>query len=105
MEEHLGQSKWIRWFKDDVEDDAILAEEEIERARAWLAMADSEPFLRHMRYIENEINRPYPIGQQLDMISTAVRGNTFKEIKEQIRKATEQAKSLLSADRENNGRA
>jgi hypothetical protein len=95
-------SRWVHWFSGTDENDRIRVEREKRDAEAWLDMVSSEAFKRHLDWIDREINRPFQIGSQNEMISAAVRSNTFKEIREEIRKATEQAKGLLSAERGTN---
>lgn len=94
----MARLDWLPFFRDESAEEAALAEESEERARQWLEMVGTAAFKRHLDYIEREVMQPVKPGPHADMVVAAVRGNTFKEIREEIRKVTEQAKSLLSTE-------
>ena len=94
----MARLDWLPFFKPEDAEEAVRVEEEAEQARQWLEMAESAAFQRHLGWIEKEVMKPITPGAHADMIVAAVRGNTFKEIREEIRKVTEQAKSLLSTE-------
>jgi hypothetical protein len=94
----MARLDWLPFFQPETAEEAFRVEEEQEHARQWLEMVGLPAFQRHLDHIEREVMKPITPGAHADMIVAAVRGNTFKEIREEIRKVTEQARSLLSTE-------
>ncbi len=81
---------------EDVEDDVGAA-----RAHAGeLVLAERTPFVeRFMEYLQEEADRPVKIGDQMSMVESAVRANTFKEIRAKLKRDFRQAREIIEEAR------
>lgn len=81
---------------DDTDDLATM------RSRAGeLVLAERTPFVeRLMEYLDEEADKPVKIGG--DMIESAVRANTFKEIRAKLKRDFKEAHAILNEARHGN---
>lgn len=84
-------------FAEDVEEDQGGQSSEVSKASEILAAADMPYFRRLLDYIENEADRPVKIGGSDILLESAVRSNTFKEIRQKIRRDIKDAQGLIGS--------
>ncbi len=83
-----------RLFQTEEEDDQglILANEILEAARLPY-------FDKLIVYLEAEADKPLTVGGQVEMIRSAERINTFREIKQKLKKDVARAKAFIEMER------
>lgn len=79
------------------------ADEDTSRVNAINEMLDfaaTSYFPKYIQWLEKEANRPLLVGDHMQMIQSAVRANTLREIRDTLVKRVEQARAAMADDEE-----
>lgn len=93
------------YFKTDEREEKDARAELVEQASAILAFADLPYFRSYCDWLDQQANRPLPVGDHMEMVKVAVRSNTLREIRQHLLSEVAAAKRALAAERESRGRA
>lgn len=86
-----------RFFvSEETEEDSDISE-----CHQILAFAREPYFDRFMAYIDKEGDRPLEVGDQISMIRSASRINTFKEIKSHLKRQIQEAAEIIQREMPN----
>ena len=85
-------------FRRFFEEDEDFTGVDREAASEVIVFGNTAYFQKFMAYLEHEADRPIDIVDQVSMIKSAQRCNTFKEIKSHLKKQLRDAQAIL--DRE-----
>jgi len=85
----MNFQRFFRPQADEKDDDA----EYINKINEVLDFADTSYYNKFISWLENEANKPLTIGDHGDMIQSAVRANTLREIRDTLVRRVEHARS------------
>lgn len=94
-------SRWVQWFSDaDSTEEIRNYSLAIEEAQQAVAIADTPWFHRLLERLSNEAMSPVSIGRHEEMIASAARSNTLKELRSSLLSDVAKARSFLESSKE-----
>ena len=85
----MNFQRFFRPQAEELDDEA----EQINRLNEVLDFGDTSYYSKFISWLENEANKPLTIGDHGDMIQSAVRANTLREVRDTLVKRVEHARS------------
>lgn len=87
-----------RFFRPkELDDDA----EQANLANEVLDFAATSYFPKFLAWLDREAGKPLKVGDHMDMIQSAVRANTLREIRDTLVRRIENARAALTPEDEN----
>jgi hypothetical protein len=85
----MNFQRFFRPQAEELDDEA----EQINRINELLDFAATAYYPKMIQWLEDEANRPLAVGNHSDMIQSAVRANTLREIRDTLVRRIEHARS------------
>lgn len=91
-------SNFLNFFRPDTSEE--LAEKRVEMERRGSVLRTSQEFFfkEFVQWLEGEADRPVSLQDDRNMLHSAIRANTFKEVRNYLRRHVALAESPLSEE-------
>jgi hypothetical protein len=84
--------KWLEWFKEDERQEIDKAA--FQEAIDVLDFSQTPYYGRLLTWLEEQAAQPLVVGDHLDMVRSAVRANTMREVRRHLLRSVEAALSI-----------
>ena len=85
-----------RFFRPRVEEVVDVETEILNDANEILDFANTSYYAKFMAYLDKEAGRPLKVGDHMDMIQSAVRANTLREIRDTMVRRVSNARAAAT---------
>jgi len=86
-------SDFARFFRRQMVEEIDPDTDMLNKANELLDFAATAYYERFLAYLEKESSRPLKVGDHMDMIQSAVRANTLREIRDTLVRRVSNARS------------
>lgn len=87
---------FLRFFRPKPEDTLDVESELLNEANEVLDFAATSYYAKFMAYLDKEAGRPLKVGDHMDMIQSAVRANTLREIRDAMARRVSNARAAAT---------